>query len=146
MKSIYSILSIIFNTKYFLKIIFKIIDFFEKNRYTRIVEAINSRITALRNHLGINQSQFARKIGVTSQFVSTVEAGKSKITESNIRLICLTFGVSETWLRTGEGEMFVSGDPDTDTFIAIYRALSPPFRKMFLEYGRFLIEQQAAMP
>jgi phage repressor protein C with HTH and peptisase S24 domain len=71
------------------------------------------------------------------------ETTTANITEQNIKMICLIFHVSEQWLRTGEGEMFTSEDPDTEEFLEIYRSLSPPLRKMFLEYGRFLIEQQA---
>jgi transcriptional regulator with XRE-family HTH domain len=107
---------------------------------------MNKRVAEIRRHTGLNQTDFAKKLGFTQANLSAIELEKIPLTESNIRLICLTFGVSETWLRDGEGEMFTSDDPDADAFLAIYRALSPPFRKMFLEYGRFLIEQQALMP
>ncbi len=35
-----------------------------------------------------------------------MELGRAPISDSTIKLVCLTFGVSEHWLRTGEGEMY----------------------------------------
>jgi len=112
------------------------------------MEDINSRIIELRKKLGLKQVQFAEKIGVTSQFVSTVEAGKSKYTESNIRLICLTFGVNEEWLRYGTGEMMDDEALLTEQerrLLSPFRQLSPLARKMLLEYADKLISDETAL-
>jgi transcriptional regulator with XRE-family HTH domain len=109
------------------------------------METLENRITLLRKALNLNQTKFAQKLGLTQSTVSGWAIGKASITEQNIKLISLTFNVNELWLRTGEGEMFTTEDPDTDEFLKIYRALPTPFRKLFLEYGRLLIEQQAAI-
>jgi transcriptional regulator with XRE-family HTH domain len=109
------------------------------------MNTLENRVALLCKTLKLTQSEFAKELGLTQSTVSGWTTGKSKFTESNIRLICFTFHVSEHWLRTGEGQMFTSEDPDTTEFLEIYRVLSPPFRKMFLEYGRFLIEQQNSM-
>jgi transcriptional regulator with XRE-family HTH domain len=107
---------------------------------------VASRVHLLRKTLKLTQSEFADKLKLKFGIISAVEVGRTPLTEQNLKMICSEFSVSEQWLRTGEGEMFTSEDPDTAEFLAIYRALSPPFRKMFLEYGRFLIEQQSLMP
>ena len=53
----------------------------------------------------MSQSDFAAKIGVTGAAVSRWEAGDRNIPDIAIKNICREFGINETWLRTGEGEM-----------------------------------------
>jgi transcriptional regulator with XRE-family HTH domain len=103
-----------------------------KNRLVELRKALNS----------MKQGEFAQKLGIKQSTWANIETGINPLADRYIRLICLTFGVSEQWLRTGEGNMFTTEDPDTTEFLKIYRALPSSFRKLFLEYGRFLIEQQ----
>ena len=69
---------------------------------------MNKRLKALRKALGLNQSEFAEKIGVAQNTVSQIENSSIGLNERNAKIICLTFDVNEHWLRTGEGEMFES--------------------------------------
>ena len=65
------------------------------------------RIRDLRKALGLTQQDFADRLGVKRNTVALYETGKSGISDGIIKSICREFGVSEQWLRTGEGEMFV---------------------------------------
>lgn len=65
------------------------------------------RIRDLRKALGLTQQDFADRLGVKRNTVALYETGKSGISDGIIKSICREFGVSEEWLRTGEGEMFV---------------------------------------
>lgn len=56
--------------------------------------------------MGLTQADFAEKIGITNSALSRIESGVNALIEQNIKAIVREFGVSETWLRTGEGEMF----------------------------------------
>lgn len=67
---------------------------------------MGERILKLREMFKMSQESFGEKLGITRAAVSKIELGKSNLTESNIKLICREFGVSEEWLRTGEGDMF----------------------------------------
>lgn len=67
---------------------------------------MKARIKELRAALGLSMAKFGRKIGVTDAAVSRWENGSRNITDAAILAICREYGVSETWLRTGEGEMF----------------------------------------
>lgn len=69
---------------------------------------MNSRIKELRKALNLNQSDFGAKIGLKQSAVANYENGTRKPLDTVITSICKEFLVSETWLRTGEGEMFVS--------------------------------------
>ena len=66
---------------------------------------IGRRIFDLRKHLGLNQSDFGKRIGVTRSAVCNYENGSRSIGEQVILAICREFNVSETWLRTGSGDM-----------------------------------------
>ncbi len=54
----------------------------------------------------MTQEKFGNELGVTKTAISKMELGIYSVTDTMIRLICSTFNVNETWLRTGEGEMF----------------------------------------
>lgn len=64
---------------------------------------INQRIKELRKQLRYNQKDFGKKIGIGQAGVSWIEQDGNTVTDQNIRMICETFNVTETWLRTGEG-------------------------------------------
>jgi len=97
---------------------------------------MNKRLREVRKTLKINQSDFASKIGMAQSGYSQIETGENTLTEQNIKLICLIYGVNETWLRTGEGEMFnqVSKPKDDDEkqLLHMFRLLSPEMRAFVL--------------
>lgn len=68
---------------------------------------MNERIKKLRKALGLTQQEFADRIGMKRNTVANYETDRNEPSNSVVTLICKTFNVSETWLRTGEGEIFV---------------------------------------
>lgn len=71
------------------------------------VNTTNTRIRKLRKALDLTQVEFARRIGTTQNSVANYETGHRNPSSSVVNNICKEFHVSETWLRTGEGEMFL---------------------------------------
>ena len=69
------------------------------------MSAINDRIRELRKDKGLTMEQFGEVIGLTKATVSRLESGAVSATEQTVKSICREFGVSEVWLRTGEGQM-----------------------------------------
>ena len=67
---------------------------------------MNERIKAARKVIGLTMEQFGARIGMGKSSVSKIEKGANSTTDQTIKSICREFGVSEKWLRTGEGEMF----------------------------------------
>ena len=67
---------------------------------------MNERIRLLRKHLGLTADAFGEAIGIVRSAVSNIESGRRQPTNQLITSICRQFNVNETWLRTGEGEMF----------------------------------------
>jgi len=70
--------------------------------------SINGRIKLLRKSLQLNQRDFGNKIGLTQSGVSWMEQEGNTVIEQNIRLLCDTYGVAESWLRDGSGEMYAT--------------------------------------
>lgn len=69
---------------------------------------MKNRIKELRKALDLKQEEFGSKLGVSNTAVSKWEKGENIVPDSAIFLICRVFGCSETWLRTGAGEMFAA--------------------------------------
>ncbi len=77
---------------------------------------MNDRIKAVRlaQNPKMSQDAFGAKIGITGAAVSRIESGDRNVTDQVIVAICREFGVSEEWLRTGKGEMFIQISPDEE--------------------------------
>jgi transcriptional regulator with XRE-family HTH domain len=68
---------------------------------------LKERLKKLRKELDLTQQEFADRIGISRGNIATYETRDGSPGSSVINLICREFNVSETWLRTGEGEMFL---------------------------------------
>ena len=64
------------------------------------------RIRLLRLALGLSQTEFAKRMGMTRSMVSNMELDLVDIPDYKIEMISKVFNASVHWLRTGEGEMF----------------------------------------
>ena len=117
------------------------------------------RIKILRKTLKLTQQAFAESLGVSRDTIANVEGGRIEIKEicifiinnlnkkgylelSKIEIkdifilsICREFNVNETWLRTGEGEMFIELSRDEQIAEFVGRTLSTEsesFKKRFI--------------
>ena len=75
---------------------------------------MNERIALLRKNKGMTRASFGEKLGVSGDVINNIERGRVEIKEQIILLICKVFDVNETWLRTGEGDMFVPLDRESE--------------------------------
>lgn len=69
------------------------------------------RIKLLRTEqLHMTQTEFGEALGVKRDVINNIENNRLKNPEKQepiYRLMCEKFNVSEEWLRTGKGEMFI---------------------------------------
>ena len=72
---------------------------------------LGERIKKARRSLDLTQQKFADQIGTTQNNIASYEIGRREPSATAINNICKTFGLSEDWLRTGSGEMFVKREP-----------------------------------
>lgn len=68
---------------------------------------MQNRIKEVRKVNGLTQAEFGEKIGVKGNTVTGYETGIRSPSDAIIVSICREFGVNESWLRTGEGDMFL---------------------------------------
>ena len=107
---------------------------------------ISSRISAVIRSSGLTKTAFSKKIGLSQPFVSQLASGDASPSDRTIVDICREFGVSEHWLRTGEGEMFVrlSREEEITKFaMSIVRNPDSEFQRRFISV---LAQLTPAMP
>ena len=75
---------------------------------------MGERLRELRKALGLSGERFGERVGVGKSAISDIERGRNNLTEQMILAICREFDVNETWLRSGEGEMFIKLDRETE--------------------------------
>ena len=79
---------------------------------------MNSRIKELRKAMKKSQEDFGKILGLSKSGVSEIESGRRNVTEQHIIMlknsIDIDKPINEHWLRTGEGEMFLPTDIETE--------------------------------
>lgn len=68
------------------------------------------RVKVVRKERGLTLEKFGERFGMSRSSISDIENGRRSLTAQTRLSICREFKVNETWLRTGEGEMFLQGD------------------------------------
>lgn len=125
---------------------------------------IGERIKKLRTAKGLTQQEFANRLGVSRSNIATYEVGKNNPADAVIKLICREFSANETWLRTGEGEMFVElpeneelaariraflqggSDSFREKLISLLLRLPPEHWEILKNYALELVGGSAAVP
>ena len=109
---------------------------------------VNERIRLLRKALNMYQKDFSKAIHVSIGYTAELENGNRIANDRIIRLICLTFGASEVWLKTGEGEMFTSSPVEKrERIVSLFNELSPEFQDFALTLvDRLLLLQKTEKP
>ena len=109
------------------------------------MDTISNRIMYVVKVKAKNKSEFARSIKVTPAYISKLSKNPESVpSDRTIYDICREFNVNETWLRTGEGEMFVqvSRDEEITSFLGDVLADKPNFRKKLISVmARMTVEE-----
>lgn len=97
---------------------------------------MRQRIQKIADEMGLSLNAMSKELGFTPSYLSRVISGKNSLTPRLISLICSTYDVSESWFRSGNGEMFtIPAEPDQaqialDFVKSIIADLSEPNRKI----------------
>lgn len=62
---------------------------------------MKERIAELRKSLNLTQDEFAKKLGLSRNYIWMIEKGERIPPDRTISDICRIFGISEDWLRYG---------------------------------------------
>jgi transcriptional regulator with XRE-family HTH domain len=96
---------------------------------------VNQRIKEARKTLKMSQKDFADAICISNTYLAGVENGSRKANDRLVKLCSMVFGISETWLKEGKGEIF-SKIPD----VKITRMVSI-FNKLPLNFQDYALDQ-----
>ena len=73
-------------------------------------------IRTLRNKLGLSQTEFGAKLGVSRDVINNIENDRVPLKPALLKLICSVYHVDSEWFETGEGDPFVKKDNVSDLF------------------------------
>ena len=95
------------------------------------IPAINKRICEIRASLGLSQIKFSSLVALSGGYIAGVETGRITVNERLIKLVCASFNANETWLRYGDGDMFLDKIPDDKRFknlVNLVKGLPPKYQ------------------
>lgn len=95
---------------------------------------MNERIKEIRLNLGLSQEEFGERLGLSRGAITNIELNKTDPKPRFVALLCREFNVNESWLRSGEGEMFISPSKDDviSDFIGDVLSDDKDFRRRFI--------------
>lgn len=98
------------------------------------MDTMGARISALIKHFGLTKTDFAAKINLSQSHISKITLGDTVPSDRTILDICRVFDVSESWLRTGQGDMLVprTREQEITEFMADLLKGEPDFRRRFI--------------
>lgn len=97
---------------------------------------IGERVKELRKQVNLTQQAFADRLNLKRNTVGSYEVNVVEPSDRTISDICREFNVNETWLRTGEGEMFnqITRSEKITSFLAeITEDEGDDFKRRFVE-------------
>jgi transcriptional regulator with XRE-family HTH domain len=60
--------------------------------------------------LHVTLDRFGEKFGVKKSILSSIENGNAVVTDQMRKSICIAYGISEEWLKTGAGDIYATQD------------------------------------
>lgn len=95
---------------------------------------MKTRVTIIRKKYDLTQEEFAKRLGLSRNYIWMIEKGERTPPDRTISDICREFRVREEWLRTGEGKMELDSTEreKLSTFFADVLASAPDERSAFV--------------
>ena len=104
---------------------------------------INQRVKEVRLTLNLSQAKFAKALSMSNGYIAGIELEHNKVNDRIVKLLYFIYNVSEEWLRTGEGEMFMEEpNHDLELATATFKKLKPIYQKYILKQIDELLEIQ----
>ncbi|WDQ30454.1 helix-turn-helix transcriptional regulator [Paenibacillus marchantiae] len=107
---------------------------------------MHNRIKAIRKYLGLSQSVFGERLGVSRDVISNIEYNRVQPKELFIKHLCERYSVNEKWLLLGEGEMILVGESNSkeiEEVITLFNQLQPVFKDYILDQMKRVSELQS---
>lgn len=85
---------------------------------------LGERIKKVRVTSSHTQQKFGERLGIKQNSIALIESNKRNPSDQLLLAICREFNISETWLRTGDGEMFIQQSKEDELKTAVDKLLS----------------------
>jgi transcriptional regulator with XRE-family HTH domain len=111
----------------------------------KVMEEIGKRLKRLRNEIGLKQGEFAKRIEISQGMLSGIENGNEVLSDRNMKLICLEFGVNLDWLQHGGNLPTFKNQElmaDERELLEIYDKLIPENKNEIFDYIKDKLELQ----
>lgn len=102
------------------------------------------RLKELRRCLGLNQTEFAKRLGLTQTAYSMIESGARPLSQKHIKVICSEFGISENWICNGNGDMFTKS-PYEKEFLNIFESLTTDSQEYLITMAKELLKTETKL-
>jgi transcriptional regulator with XRE-family HTH domain len=80
-------------------------------------------------------------LSVSHSYIAGIETGIRRVNGRLIKLIVSEFGVNETWLVTGEGEMFSQSPDERFTkLVGLFKELPPKYKDVVYQMIEVLLK------
>lgn len=117
---------------------------------------MNSRIVEIRKSENLTQDEFAKRIGLSRNYIWMIEKGERTPADRTIADICREFEINEHWLRSGVGNMksettqrdkiarflsdvLASAPDDRSAFITALADLPPEFWPLVVDLAKNIV-------
>ena len=105
---------------------------------------LNARVREVRNALGISQTEFGARIGVSIDVIKNIENNRTTPSDLLLNHMCEIHHVNREWLETGEGEMFAPTTEQAETAKLIESISdSPAMRSLLAAWAQLSDENKA---
>lgn len=121
------------------------------------MDSIGQRLKEFRKSQKLTQKEFCNRVGIKTTTYAEYEIDRNTPSDAVIKLICKTFNLSEDWVRTGAGEMYLSrtreeeiafhcasllrsDDAEGKALLTFVLEMSPEERRLVIDFARRLVE------
>lgn len=105
---------------------------------------MNERVREARNALGLSQTEFGARIGVSIDVIKNIENNRTNPSNLLLNHMCEIHHVNREWLETGEGEMFAPTAEQAETAKLIESISdSPAMRSLLATWAQLSDENKA---
>lgn len=106
---------------------------------------MKNKIRQIRNALGLNQSEFGEKLGVSRSVIVNAELGRANINDLFVNHLIEVYNVNPEWFKTGNGDMFLKSSSSLIDLLAKEHNLSALDRSILESFLDLSPDQRQAV-
>ncbi len=100
------------------------------------------RIKEVRSLLKMSQKEFGDKLGVSRNVIANIEYNRVEPQRIFLQHLCNTFSVNPDWLKTGDGDIFLSNNKNLSEVVQAFESLNPHLQEYAIKQIKLLLELQ----